>query len=391
MKTLIIFIIGICFGMNCTASSTLKLVEEVDTEDVLFPVKGFSINSPNVSEVDAFCDFVEKELAPMGVNLLLLRINYQFNFQSVGKMSASLGFPLSSVRKLEKVCKRNRIRLVPHLELFGHQSGGAPEFAPNGLLKNYPEFDESFGKPNDVNYGYRSYCPLHPEIHSLLFKMIEEMANAFQSKDFHIGCDEVMTLGVCDRCKGFLTNGGTRAELFANEINLLSDFLSSKGYRTWIWGDRLINVNDASKHKVDVLTEWEASKNDTYPAIDRINKQILICDWHYKGAPTTHLHFAQKGFDVIPCFYNVETAAMKMLDNIVETRTKEADKMIRERCRGIMGTHWGSSVTAFINEFRKVKDGTHTTEKTGAYVFYQVFNKMKELETNYANNKNESL
>ena len=383
-------IIGLALVLGCAACSagTIEKTEEEKTpEDVLFPVKGFSINSPIASEVDAFCQFVEKELAPMGVNLLLLRINYQFDFKSVDKMGASWGFPLSSVQKVEEVCRKYQIQLVPHLELFGHQSAGGPEFAPGTLLKSYPEFDESFGKANSANYGYRSYCPLHPEIHEMLFKMIEEMAGAFQSKDFHIGCDEVMTMGVCDRCKEFIKNGGTNAELFAKEINLLSGFLSSKGYRTWIWGDRLINVADAPKFGVPSLTEWEASKNGTYQAIDRISKRILVCDWHYKGAPTTHLYFADKGFDVIPCFYNVEAAAMKMLDNVVETRTKEKNPDIRNRCLGIMGTNWGSSVTDFMEEFGKVKAGTNESKATGAYVFYQVFQKMKELEKEFENTK----
>jgi len=371
------------FYVGCSAESVKVTEEEEGSRDVLFPVKGFSINSPTAAEVDDFCEFIEQELAPIGVNLLLLRINYQFDFKSVENMGGSWGFPLSSVQKVEKVCQKHQIRLVPHLELFGHQSAGGPEFAPGALLKNYPEFDESFGKANSVNYGYRSYCPLHPDIHTMLFKMIEEMAGAFQSKDFHIGCDEVMTMGVCDRCKEYIRNGGTNADLFAKEINLLSGFLSSKGYRTWIWGDRLINAADASKFGVSSLTEWEASRNSTYQAIDQISKRVLICDWHYKGAPTTHLYFADKGFDVIPCFYNVETAAMKMLDNVMETRTMEKNVDIRNHCLGIMGTNWGGTVTAFMEEFGKVKAGTNTSKATGAYVFYQVFHKMKELEKEF--------
>lgn len=386
---LILYMVCGLFLTACSTEAEAKKEENNNIEkETLLPIKGFSINSPTVSEIDSFCKFVEEELAPLGVNLLLLRINYQFDFRSVDKMEASWGFPLSSVQKLEAVCEKNHIQLVPHLELFGHQSAGAPEFSPTALLKNYPEYDEAAGKSNSVNYGYRSYCPLHPELHTILFRMIEEMATAFKSKDFHIGCDEVMTLGICNRCKEFLNNGGTKADLYADEINRLSGFLSSKGYRTWIWGDRLINAKDASKFGVKSLTEWEASNNGTYQAIDRISKKLLVCDWHYKGAPTTHLFFAEKGFDVISCFYNVESAAMKMLENVVETRLNEPDKNIRDHCLGIMGTNWGGSVTAFMEEYQKVKAGTHTTQTTGAYVFYKVFNKLKVLESDFKKKDN---
>lgn len=353
----------------------------------LFPVKGFSINNPNESEMDAFCRFIDEELAPLGVNLLLLRINYQFQFQSVDIMGSKQGMSPASARRLESVCEKNHIQLVPHMELFGHQSGTAPVFNSSALLKSYPQFDEAAGKADSVNYGYRSYCPLHPGLHPVLYKMIDEMASTFKTNNFHVGCDEVMTLGICDRCKTFLNNGGTNADLFADEINRLSGFLTSKGYRTWIWGDRLINTADAPMYGVETLSEWEASKNNTYPAIDKISKNILICDWHYKVAPTTHQYFAEKGFDVIPCFYNVEKAAMDMLANVVETRTKETDPNIRNHCLGIMGTNWGSSVTAFMEEYMKVKNGTNSSKATGAYVFYTVFNEIKRIESDFKNQK----
>lgn len=379
-----LIVVLLAFNVLCVKGEPLCTIdnESGSVKKALFPVKGFSINSPSVAEIDSFCEFVDNELAPLGVNLLLLRINYSFDFKSVQHVGSPNGFTRESVKKLEAVCQRNNIKLVPHLELFGHQSGTEPEFNPNTLLKNYPQFDESYQLPKSVNFGYRSYCPLHPDIHSMLFAMMGEMADSFSSKDFHIGCDEVMTLGVCERCKEFLNNGGTNADLFANEINLLNNYLSSKGCRTWIWGDRLIDMNDAPKMGVNSLSEWEASGNGTAPAIDKIDKQILICDWHYRDSPRSHIYFAENGFDVISCFYKFEEAANKMLDNLFEVYNNDKYLPIRNKCLGIMGTNWGSSVTAFIEEFAKVKAGTNTSRNTGAYVFYTLFNKMKSLEEN---------
>ncbi|MGM9700998.1 MAG: family 20 glycosylhydrolase [Prevotella sp.] len=384
----------LCASLMCMSCSdndqTTGIDDAPDKEeqaDVLFPYKGFSINNPRVSEIDQFCDFVENELVPLGVNLIVLRINYQYDFQTVDGMACSWGFPASSAAKLDAVCERNGILLVPHLELFGHQSAGSGSgFSSTALLANYPEFDESYGMAASSNYGYRSYCPLHPELHTVVYKMMDEMASAFKAKDFHIGCDEVMTMGLCDRCKEFLSkDGNTKGDLFAEEIQRLSGHLTASGYRTWMWGDRLINKADAKEFGVSSLTEWEASANGTYTAINRISKKIMICDWHYKGAPTTHLYFAKKGFDVISCFYNQLTPALNLVKNVYETRVNETDESIRDHCQGVMGTSWGGSVTDFMEEFQRVKAGTNTSKDTGAYVFYTVFNEIKQMEKEYEN------
>lgn len=379
-----------CSDGDTTEATTPNLPPQEETnDDVPFVYKGFSINNPRATEVDAFCDFVETELVPLGVNLIVLRINYQYDFKEVEHMACCWGFSASAATKLDAVCEKHGILLVPHLELFGHQSAGsASGFSPTALLAAYPEFDESYGKAASANYGYRSYCPMHPEIHTVVYQMIDEMAGAFKAKDFHVGCDEVMTLGICDRCKEFLSkDGNTKGSLFAEEIQRLSGHLYSKGYRTWIWGDRLINRADAKNYGVSSLTEWEASANGTYTAVDRISKKIMVCDWHYKSAPTTHLYFAKKGFDVISCFYNQLNPSLQLVRNVYDTRCNETDQTVRNHCKGVMGTNWGGSVTDFMEEFQKVKAGTQTSTATGAYVFYKVFNEIKKLETEY-NNKN---
>ena len=64
--------------------------------------------------------------------------------------------------------------------------------------------------------------------------------------------------------------------------------------------------------------EWEASKNGTFPAIDLIPKDIVLCDWHYEtryaGEPATYpsvRYFQEKGFRVWPSGWNsAENARM---------------------------------------------------------------------------------
>ena len=72
--------------------------------------------------------------------------------------------------------------------------------------------------PNSDSLYCKSYCPLHPEIHKIVFDVIDEICDAFETNAFHAGMDEVFILGdsQCVRCAG-----KTKAELFAGEVNII--------------------------------------------------------------------------------------------------------------------------------------------------------------------------
>ena len=55
----------------------------------LFQVKGFCINAPNPQGVDRFVKFINEELAPRGVNTLLLLVDYNYQFESYPQLSDS--------------------------------------------------------------------------------------------------------------------------------------------------------------------------------------------------------------------------------------------------------------------------------------------------------------
>ena len=50
--------------------------------DSLLPVRGFAIETPSVRDVDLFVRFIEEDLAPARVNLLILRVDWNYAYQS---------------------------------------------------------------------------------------------------------------------------------------------------------------------------------------------------------------------------------------------------------------------------------------------------------------------
>ena len=262
-----------------------------------FPVRGFCIGAPKPDEVDRFVKFIHEELAPRSINTLILRVDFNYQYESHPELRDSIALSKKDVRKILEASKKNGIDVIPQINLLGHQSWAN---RTNALLRVYPEFDETpwvtmpaeYKWPNEDGLYCKSYCPLHPGVHKVVFALVDEICDAFESKAFHAGMDEVFYLGEekCPRC-----NGADKAELFANEVRKIRDHLALKDRRLWIWGDRLIDGHSTG------LGMWEASMNNTHRAIDMIPKDVLICDWHYERPDKTAVFFAMKGFDVVTC------------------------------------------------------------------------------------------
>jgi hypothetical protein len=84
---------------------------------------------------------------------------------------------------------------------------------------------------------------------------------------------------------------------------------------------------------------WEASENETYPAVDMIPKDVVICDWHYENAEPTAAFFAFKGFRVIACPWNRPQVMKNQLEQIQNFRQNSNDK-VKSRFLGVMQTVW---------------------------------------------------
>lgn len=343
--------------------------------DTLLPVRGFCIAAPQSSEIENFIKFINEELAPRQVNTLILRVDYNYVFKSHPEIRDSLALSRKDVKKLVKACQQHNIHLIPQINLFGHQSWATQTY---NLLRVYPEFDETphvkmpakYAWPNDDGLYCKSYCPLHPEVHKVVLALVDEICDAFESKAFHAGMDEVFYIGhdKCPRCKGH-----DKAELFAGEVNLIRNHLAQQNRKLWIWGDRLIDG------KTTGIGEWEASMNNTHRAVDLIAKDVVICDWHYERPDPTAVYFAMKGFNVITCPWRKPKIAVAQTQDML--RFKEiAPKDMKPRYFGMMQTIWSSN-KSFLEEFYGIKVNEKAGENTSSQCFRAMFDEIKKVNT----------
>jgi len=309
-----------------------------DDLDELMPVRGFCISAPNPRSLDQFVTFVEKELAPRRVNTLILRVDYRYEFKSRPEMADNGALSAEDVKKLVAVCRKNRIRLIPHVNLLGHQSWAT---TTGRLLKQHPEFDETpevkmpeqYKWPNPDGLYCKSYCPLHPEVHKVVFPLIDELCEAFEADAFHAGMDEVFYIGneKCQRCAG-----RDKGALFAGEVSAIHDHLAKKGRQVWIWGDRLLDGKKTG------LGEWEASYSDTWRAISLIPKDVTICDWHYESPAKSAVYFATNGLKVVTCGYRSPKVSVAQVKDMIQFRSSATNEL-KDRYAGVMQTVWADA------------------------------------------------
>lgn len=343
--------------------------------DSLLPVRGFCIGAPKVKEVDVFVKFIQEELAPRQVNTLILRVDYNYQFETHPELRDSIALSKSDVKKLVKACQKNDIRIIPQINLLGHQSWATKT---ENLLRVYPEFDETphikmpekYVWPNADGLYCKSYCPLHPGVHKVVFELMDEICTVFETDAFHAGMDEVFYIGdaKCPRC-----SGRDKAELFAGELNEIRNHLASKNRKLWIWGDRLIDG------KTTGIGEWEGSYNNTYRAIDLIAKDVVICDWHYERPDQTAVYFAMKGLNVITCPWRNPKIAVAQTQDMLRFR-QTATKEMKPRYFGMMQTVW-SGAGQFLDEYYGVKVNEKAGVNTASNTFRTMFEEIKKVSS----------
>jgi len=288
------------------------------------------------------------ELAKLGINLLIVETDYNYEYVSHPELRGDDPVSKETVKKMVNLCRSLKIRLIPEFQSLGHQSWEKKTFA---LLTKYPEFDETPGQfPENKDIYCRSWCPLHPDLNPIIFQLDDELIDVFEADALHVGMDEVFLIGseFCPRCKGL-----NPADLLAKAVNdCYNHLVKERGVEMLMWGDRLIDGATTG------YGEWEASLNKTYPAVDMIPRDIIICDWHYekrKSYPSIPM-FLNKGFRVLPTSFKEVKAVKALIDYSL---TFPSERMLGHLCtiwRGLkVGEAKNSSLQAAAKKLHNFK------------------------------------
>jgi Glycosyl hydrolase family 20, catalytic domain len=288
--------------------------------------RGVHLSAQSDRDAAALIEQLPK-LAADGVNVLVLEVDYSFDFQSHPELRPEQYITKARARELAAAARAQKVRLIPQLNCLGHQSWSKNTLP---LLAKHPEFDETPGKfPDNKDIYCRSWCPQNPELNKVVFDLIDELIDAFQADAFHVGMDEVFIIASddCPRC-----HGGDPAKLFAKAVNdLHAHIVGKRKIEMLMWADRLLDSSKLGYGK------WEASANGTYGAVDLIPRDIVMCDWHYEkqdNYPSVPF-LLEKGFRVWP-------SGWQPLENTLAfsafSRQQHNDRLV-----GYLCTTWGKA------------------------------------------------
>jgi len=264
------------------------------------------------------------EIAPsLDLNRVIVEVNGHFQYASHPEAAEADSLSAGDAGRLAELARGRGIELVPMYNCLGHQSWREK---PGALLRSHPEFNEAPELDATAEDFYcMSWCPNHPEVNPLVFDLFDELLKAFEAEAFHVGMDEVFILGHCPRCKGT-----PNAELFAKAVNDCHGHLvGRRGVEMQMWGDRLLDAETMG------YGSWESSANETHQAVDKVAKDIVMCDWHYEimeDFPSVRF-FQEKGFRVWPGGWNKEQSIRRF----IEVARREATP----RMLGYLATTWG--------------------------------------------------
>jgi hypothetical protein len=249
------------------------------------------------------------DLAARGVNVLVFEVDFSLEFTSHPELRYVRALSKPAVKRFVAACRKQGLHVIPQFQSFGHQSW-AKETYP--LLTVYPELDLTPGAyPGNEGIYCREWDPMNPRVYEIVYALLDEIIDTFEADAVHVGMDEVFLI---NRLAAKSTRDLHPADVYAKVVNDMYDHITRKRGRTMLmWADRLI---DAAVHDYG---EWESSKNGTAWALDRIPKDVILCDWHYEmrdSYPSVPM-FLEKGFRVLPTSWKNVEASRKYIDYTV--------------------------------------------------------------------------
>src|SRR4051812_32862760 len=79
------------------------------------PLRGFCIAAPKLHEVDPFLKFIREELKPRAINTLVLRVDFNYQFEKHPELRDSAALSREDVGRIVSECKAAGISLIPQI------------------------------------------------------------------------------------------------------------------------------------------------------------------------------------------------------------------------------------------------------------------------------------
>lgn len=276
-------------------------------------------------------DFLKKCMrtcAVMKCTHIVLEFWGMLKFDFMKELAWDCAFTKEQIRPLVKEANDLGVEIIPMFNHLGHASSSRSCHGKHVVLDQNPSLEYLF-----ESYGWRWNIE-SDKVKEVLRNVRKELIELCgKGKYFHMGCDEAYSFkNVEDYAQSELD--------MVDFFNEVQQELDAYGRRAIIWSDLLItkrvyeNEHDTSSVS-DRYGRRKVDDDATERALAKLNKNILIADWHYdiKTYPwQTAKYFKDRGFDVVCCPW----------DNSIENVEAAIKTAHTEQLFGVMHTTWNS-------------------------------------------------
>jgi len=220
-------------------------------------------------------------MAGLKYNVVCIQIDNRLKYERRPALSGTNPPTKQQLRELVAYAEQCGMEVIPMTQCWSHFN----------YFLTKKEFQHLNAHPKPVKGqrgSYWNYCPRHPEVHPLLFDMIEEQLECFpNAKYYHVGLDEISFGPIGEHP---LTKDTPPHEVFAEEVQRLYDFVvKKKGLKMCMWGDQLLAEHNGR------------APHFTAKALGKVPKDVIIFDWHYGASKQFRSveFFRRHGFEVV--------------------------------------------------------------------------------------------
>ena len=193
--------------------------------------------------------------------------------------------------------------IIPIFNSLGHASLSGLVTCKHTVLDQNPRLALLF-EPD----GW-SFCISNPETRRIIRAASDEIIDLCgEGEYFHMGMDEAWDFGTCPLCAP-----KNKGEFFAEFVNETAAYMRTRGRRTMIWADMLLEYErfdptDAAYRREPYFKVAKSTKDcPTHEALGKIDRDVLLVDWQYNendpALPTSN-HLRAHGYDVVTASWN---------------------------------------------------------------------------------------
>lgn len=200
-------------------------------------------------------------MAAARLNCVLVEWEDTYPWRTWPELRCATAYSEATIRQFLSHAKSLGIQVIPLVQSFGHME--------NVLAR--PRFRHLRERPAIVG----DLCPCRPEGRDVIAAMIEDVlrTHAGHISHFHLGGDEVWSLGSCPRCRTFVSRNG-KASLYLRHLEPLLDLLQARGLRPILWDDMMREWPLAMLRRLARRTDLMPWAYNTQP-FERIKPDVL--------------------------------------------------------------------------------------------------------------------